>query len=286
MFQPPGSSLGNASNWYQELTSGLGGFEKSHPGQYNKLVEGFLQSPYASQFQQGAGQAGQLAQNQALGQYGVGQQLTGLGLNQLAPYANTVMQTAMDPQNALYQRTLQQVMDQSGAQNAAAGVGTTPYGAGLQNDALRNFNIDWQNNLLGREISGLGAAGGALGQAGGLANLGQGLSASAPGQYLQGAGMPFGAAQNILGGQTGALQGQNQYNMGALGPQQQQIQDILGYLGWGNQANAVANNLFGQQLQQNNQNFNQWQTIGQDAGKLASLGFLNTPLTNPNMKWF
>jgi hypothetical protein len=35
----------------------------------------------------------------------------------------------------------------------------TPYGAAAEGNAISNFNIDWQNNQLKRELEGLGIAG-------------------------------------------------------------------------------------------------------------------------------
>lgn len=69
-------------------------------------------------------------------------------------YGNSIMQTAMDPQNALYSRTQQQLTDQTRAGLEARGLDTSGVGAGIENNALSNFNIDWQNNLLSRQVQG------------------------------------------------------------------------------------------------------------------------------------
>lgn len=63
--------------------------------------------------------------------------------------------TALDPQQALYNRTLQQVQDQSRAADSARGLAMSPYSAGLENQATRDFNIDWQNQQLQRQIQAL-----------------------------------------------------------------------------------------------------------------------------------
>ena len=78
--------------------------------------------------------------------------------------ANQVLNTGFDPQNALYDRTAQQVGDRQNALNAMYGLGTSAAGAGLAGDASRNFNIDWQNQQLQRQISALGAYGTEQGQ--------------------------------------------------------------------------------------------------------------------------
>ena len=82
------------------------------------------------------------------------------------PYAQQILQTGFDPQSQLYNRTAGQVSDQSNAINAMSGVAGTPYGAGLSDMNMRNFNIDWQNNLLNRErtaASGFGSLAGSIG---------------------------------------------------------------------------------------------------------------------------
>lgn len=75
-----------------------------------------------------------------------------------------IMQTGFDPQNRLYQQMQQQALDRAGVANAMAGLGGTPYGASGTANALNNFDLNWQNNLLNRQMS-AGAAGGNLLQA-------------------------------------------------------------------------------------------------------------------------
>lgn len=71
--------------------------------------------------------------------------------------ANQILNTAFDPQSALYTQQYQQMLDQQNAINAMSGVGQTPYGAGLTAQNARLFNTDWQNQQLNRQIAGLGA---------------------------------------------------------------------------------------------------------------------------------
>lgn len=65
--------------------------------------------------------------------------------------------TAQDPQQALYGRTQQQLQDQVRASDSARGVAMSPYSAGVENKAMSDFNIDWNNAQLGRQVQGLGA---------------------------------------------------------------------------------------------------------------------------------
>jgi hypothetical protein len=235
-FQTPNLS-GAANNAYSGIGS-LSGYDTYAPniGTVQGITSGLVNNPYASQYQQGAGTASQLGQLQALGQYGAGQNLQG--------GANAVLNTAFDPQSALYNQTLQNVTAQQNAQNAAAGVGTTPYGAGLQDQNLQNFNIAWQQQQLANQISGLGAASSA-------SQAGQGLAAAAPGQYLNASQLPYSTYGAVGSGQIGALNTLGQFGQSAAALPQQQIADYQAYLGGGTaQQNAntnTANAAFGQQ---------------------------------------
>lgn len=145
----------------------------------------------------------QMAADTAGAQYGVlGGQLQGAANNQFAA-GNQLYQTAFDPQGALYNRTLQQLQDQTGATNSMYGLGSSAAGAGVANQALSNFNIDWQNNQLQRQLQGVQGAGQAYGQGG---SLGQ---AGAQSTY-QSSQLPFQTAQNIaaIPGQLGNTYGQ------------------------------------------------------------------------------
>lgn len=70
---------------------------------------------------------------------------------------------ARDPQQALYGRTAQQLQDQTRAGQSARGVAMSPYGAAGEADVMKNFNIDWANNQLGRQVQGYNALEGATG---------------------------------------------------------------------------------------------------------------------------
>lgn len=65
--------------------------------------------------------------------------------------------TSLDPQNALHDRTQQRVVDASRAGQSARGIAMSPYGAGLENQAVNNFEIDWVAEALRRQREGVGA---------------------------------------------------------------------------------------------------------------------------------
>lgn len=252
-------SLPGVQGAAQSGLQGIGGLGQynlygQNLGQAQGISQGLVNNPYANLYQSGANQAGQMGQQAGLGAFGAGQGLYGAG--------QQVLNTAFDPQQALYGRTLQQLQDQVNAQNAMSGVASSPYGAGLANQAYSNFNIDWQNRQLNRQLAGLQGAGSAYEQ-------GQGLQSAGVGEYLQGAGVPYGAFNTIGGNQLSALGGLGQF--GAAGQQQAQqpIQDYLNYA-LGAQGQNVG---LGQtQLQQAQLGFGQNQAIGQGIG--AGLGGL------------
>jgi hypothetical protein len=236
--------------------SGIGGLGQynlygQNLGQAQGITQNLVNNPYAAQYQQGAGTASGLGQQAALGSYGAGAGLYGAG--------GQILNTAFDPQQQLYNQQLALTQSQQNAANAQAGVGTTPYGAGLQDQNLQNFNIAWQNAQLGRQAQGLQAAGAAYGQGSQMQN-------AAPGQYLQASAIPYGTYGAIGQGQLGALSGLGQFGQNASTLPQQQITDYDAYLGIGNQANSVANQTAGLQ------NAIQQQNLGNIFGGLGNLG--------------
>lgn len=194
---------------------------------------------YGPGYQNAAGAAGQ--------QYaGLGQQLQGaagldFGAQQgLLNAGQQVYQTALDPQNALYDRTLNQVQQQTGATNSMYGLGSSAAGAGVQNQALSNFNIDWQNQQLQRQLSGLQGYGQAAGQAGQLAGQGAALGQAGAQSTLLGGQLPYQTAQSIsavpgsLANTYGAFLNQNLY-----GPAEGIMGQTIPYLNYGQGAQSV-----------------------------------------------
>jgi hypothetical protein len=268
---PPGFTMpgmGQAANSALSGIGGLGGFTNlgnSSIGTGQNIFNTLQGNPFGNLFQGGALTASGLGQSNAINQFGLGTGLASMGASTL-PLLGNITNTAFDPQSALYARTQQQVTDQSRANAAAAGLATTPYGVGLTNQATQNFNIDWQNQQLGRQLAGIQGAGNVLGSAGGAIGAGTGLAGNAAGQFLQSSGLPY-SVFNQLGNDQYA----NLSTLLGIGGQGQglantQIQDYLNYVQAGNQANNVANQLYGLQLQSQNQQFNQNMQFGRGIG--------------------
>lgn len=60
-----------------------------------------------------------------------------------------------DPQNQLHDYVRSQVIDSARGADSARGIGMSPYSAGNEADAARKFEMDWQNQQLGRGLAGL-----------------------------------------------------------------------------------------------------------------------------------
>lgn len=145
----------------------------------------------------------------------------------MSPYVTQLFQQGMDPQNALYGRTAQQLTDQVRAGESARGIGMTPYGAGVENKAMSDFNIDWQNNQLQRGATAASAGGGLANTINQGVSGGQTLAGSAPGWQAQVMQALSGAGVNTLAQpQAGASDWLNFINQG-VGSQQNNYQDAF-----------------------------------------------------------
>jgi hypothetical protein len=180
-YQPAnqaGADAGFQQGTNQLATAGSQLYSTVAP-QLQQISQNVQSNPYYQQAQQGAGNAANLATTQVAPQQFAGAQqdtqLGGLaalggiqGYNQaqsLIPgttqpelqAGRQVLNTAFDPQRALYNQQQQQNQDQGNAINAQNGVAGSPFGAGLSAQNNQNFNLNWQNQQLGRQTQGLSA---------------------------------------------------------------------------------------------------------------------------------
>ena len=248
-------NMGQADNSAIQGTQNLGQYNigAQNLPQYQQIAQQMQlgNNPYAQQYLSGAQGVGQATQ-------GAGAALTGSSLGQLGN-VQAIMNQGFDPQNALYNYTQNLNQQQNLAALGQSGIANTPYGQGVNAMANNQFNMNWQNNQLGREATAAGAAGGLLNNIGQNVNQGTSLMAS-------GAALPYNAYSGIQNNATGALN-----SAGAAGVQagqlpQQQVQDYLAYLGQGTTAQNANTNTA-------NSVFNQTQQLGQNLGNsLSSLG--------------
>lgn len=212
--------------------------------------------PYLQASQQAGQQYGQLSNT--IGQYGgqmAGQAANDFGQQQALQQAGqSVYQMGMDPQQALYNRTQQQITDQSAASNSMYGLGSSGQGAALQNQANENFNIDWQNQQLARASQGLQGMTSANQAAGAQGTLGSaalqqsaGYYGQQPGYTQQAGSIPLSAQQSAAG--QGFTNAQNYSTAlgAAMAPYNQQQNQNIPYMNYGSGAgsNAFQNTLAG-----------------------------------------
>jgi hypothetical protein len=182
---------------------------------------------------------GSLASSQDLMQ----QALAGQG-NAIGAAGRQLWQTALDPNNALRDQLQQQIRDASRAGTTARGIGMAPQAAGIENQDVSNFLMNWQQQQLQRQALGLQGMGQAFGQAGqdytGASNLGTSAagnitqSALTPYQMaVMAAGAPFTYGGMLTQGQGGL---NNLYTQG--------LGSIIPYL---NSGQGATSQLFNQQ---------------------------------------
>jgi hypothetical protein len=98
----------------------------------------------------------------------------------------------------------------------------TPYGAAAEGNALSNFNIDWQDKQLMRQIAGLGSAASTYG---GL--IGAGSTAAQPAEAaLQGYTSGFDTASRAQTEQSRLEERAREFNIGEQDKQNQALSDL------------------------------------------------------------
>lgn len=207
-------------------------------------------NPYATGYQTAANTAAAGMPQQGATQLGAGKALYGSGMQAL-PYGQQILQAGFDPQQALYNSTSNTLMQQLNAQNAASGV-YGPAAAGTDAQALGNFNMNWQNNQLGREQTAAAGYGSLVGGVNSAFAGGEGQYGAGNQSILQGGQLPYSTysqqqQQGIQGAQA------------ALAPGNQIISNLLPYMQLGQNASSLAQS--GQA-----QNFGQMQQLGQGFG--------------------
>lgn len=259
-YQPPNQA--GAASAFQAGSAALGTqgqnlYNTANSG-YSQLYNQALTNPYAGQAQTAANAAG--ATGQAFGgqEMGYGQGLANIA-GSLGQYNGAIAQTAFDPQNALYNRTQNQVTDQANATAASSGLAGSPFGAGLTNQANENFNIDWQNNQQQRQNSGIAALSSLADTQSGLYQSAGGLGTAGLNTLTQAGQLPNQVYQANQQAIESALDQLVSGSNAASSQQQEGVQDQGTYLNIGQEATQGAD----QAAQINNAQSNAfWSGIG------------------------
>ena len=261
--QPNPVPYQTAVNALNNPSTGIAGLNQYNLGgqympAYQQAISQYLANPYGSQPINAAN---------LFAPQGVGIAQQGItNAQQLGGTVGPLLQQAFDPQQALYQRTAGQVSDAEQAQLAASGLGQTPWGAGAYGQTMSDFNLNWQDRLLQRMLSGTQ---GAEGAAQGAFNLGT----AAPGAAVGAAGLPFQTYGQVASYPLGAYSGAAAYGQQASQVPQTAIGDWVNYLGQATGAQNAMTNLYAQQLQAQKQQFGEQMlggaAVGSGLGALA-----------------
>lgn len=238
--------------------------------QLGQITSNVINNPYYTQAQTGAQAAANTANTQvAPQQLGSAQQLAALsgGAASLAPILSQIpasytgitsnpelaaglqtLATGYDPQQTLYNQQYQQNMDQQNAINAMNGVAGSPYAAGIAGQSAQNFNTNWQNQQLARQIQALGAYDSAASTAAGNVSNLTGTAANNYSNLTNTAGTAATTASNLgtAGLNTEATAAQLPYDL-YLQQQQAGLSALGSQISGTNAANALTQQSVGDQ---------------------------------------
>lgn len=172
------------------------------------------------------------------------------------PYAQQLMSMGFDNNNDVYGRAAHNLTEQIRAGQGARGIQSSPYGAGLEAQALGDFNLDWENNRLSRAANAFGAALPGYQLAGNQMGQGQQLAQSVPGLHTA----TLGGLSSIAG------RAYDQPNM--------VFDAATRYMDRGNAADNTAVNAYSNQIQawqaKQQQDAAMWQALGSLGGQAIS----------------
>lgn len=216
-YVPQGSG-GADTAWQQilqQLQGGAGGAANAINPNIASAYQAMSQIPTSGLTQAGQ-QAGQYYGNLASNQDAMHNLLANQG-NQAGAAGQQLWQTALDPQNQLRNMLQQQVTDASRAGTSARGIGMSGNAAGLENQDVSNFLMNWQDRQLGRQSTGLQGMLSGYNQAGQDYTGASNLATAAGGNILQSGQVPYGANTMAAGAPFGYA---NQYNQAQGGTNQ------------------------------------------------------------------
>lgn len=241
-YQPPnqaGAAAGFQAGAGQLASAGTNLYNSVAPA-YTGIYDSIANNPFYNQAQTGAGAAASAATGQvAPQQLGAATQLQQLS-SLSNPAAVQTLYNAFDPQKALYNQQYQQQLDQTGAISSMYGTAGSPYGAGVAANASNNFNLNWQNAQLARQIAALGAYDTNLGAAGAADTTASDLGTAGLNTLAGAAQLPYDLYLQQQQAQLAALNARVAGTNASLNPTQQATSDYGQYLNIGQTAAAGA----------------------------------------------
>lgn len=246
LYTPTG--LSSADQSWQQVLQQMQNYYGANSGTINSGANSAYQGLINANNQYGGGY--QNAANAAGSQYSaLGNTLGGLSTQDAATQQallNAGQQTYQASQTGntpQYQLNLNNMMQQTGATNSMYGLGSSAAGAGVQNQALNNFNIDWNTQQLQNQIAGLGAYTNAANSAGNYGTAAANLGQQGAADTLAGGQVPYSTAQSIANAPNSALSSMSGIlNSGVYQPGSGIQSSIIPYLNYGQGATSNAYN--------------------------------------------
>ena len=245
-YYDPANMAAANSQWANQNTGSYNTYNQTSPEIAAASAQSFnngqaANAAYGQAYQQGAGNAGQAYNGLGVNATNAAN-LDFTGAQGLMAAGQQTYQNALDPNQAQYNLSLNNLTQQTGATNSQYGLGSSGAGAGIQNQALSNFGINWNTQQLQNQIAGLGAYGSAANQAAGLNTNAAALGNTGAQSYLESGQVPYNTAQTIAG-QPGQLGSQyaTQLNTGVYNPASAQQSLDSNYLSQGNSAIQQSN---------------------------------------------
>lgn len=243
-YQPTGQPGADAGylGYTKEIGTAGSNLTASTVPQLQTLARYVIDNPYTIQAQTGVNNAANIGQTQV----GPSQLASAANITSMVPLTEgaglRVLDTGFDPQQTLYNRQFQQMQDQQNAINAQNGVAGTPYAAGVAGQAAQDFNTNWQNQQLARQVQALGAWNSALGAAGTAATTGANIGTQGLDTMVSSAQLPADLYAQQQFQDMQALQQQIAGTSAAYVPDEQAAQNLATYLQLGQGATASAQN--------------------------------------------
>lgn len=194
-YWTPGASVEMDEKWYRAMQAieksidrNTGMVDPTILASYSRMLGIDLQP-----LVQATGLAGGLYGGMASKMGGFGDVMTGQA-GQAFGRGEDIYRTAADPENALRDYIKGKVVEDTRAADTARGVAMSPYSAGNEADALRKFEMDWQDRMLGRKMAGGSAADASL-------RTGAGALSGATGYYGMQPELTMASASTPIAGQ-------------------------------------------------------------------------------------
>ena len=273
-YQETGQAAADTS--YQSLTSQLSPYVTSALSNIptaQGLTNNIVNNPYGTGYQNAA--------NTAAGTYGAAGTAANSGASMMQQLADQAAKGAQGTNlswgtdSSIYGTEYQKMLDQTNAMNSMYGVGTSPYGAGLANEAGINFNVDWINNELQRAQTAAGTFGALEGDALSGYQGAQGLWGQGAQDQLTAGQLPYQTANAISGAGLGAEADMSALYSAFMQPGENQLSNLSNYLSLGQNATKNAQNAV---IADNQANSSFWGGIGSIFGDLGSAFLKANPL--------